>query len=530
MNEAGLVAEARAGSTRAFGAIYDRHAGGVYDFLRSVVGDDALAAEVLRDTFVAAGSRLHQLPRPAKLRPWLYAVARHQAQDRLSRGRRLKRWRRRKKLPTAPKRPAAAVVGSDERSQISRALAEVLNRKERVVLDLHLRQGLEGQELAEALGVSARQASPIVRRLRQRAEREVGLLVVARTGRQDCKELATVLAGRAGRPGRGGRLARRGRLTRRGRRRVARHVELCHTCLERRRKVATPLALLSALPPVPPPAGVRDQVLNDVRLASHRGRAWRAARGGFPPPMVRPRRRRAGLGAAAAAVVVAAVAAVLLVNRDGDDTRQVTTEASPADGDDFAASPDGLPPFGEDLPGLGPDGDLGDLGLGDLDLGELDGLGGLGGFDDGGDGPSGRSGGETGSGGGGGPGPAEGAPAGQAGADTGQPSLGRVEVYPTQIVEDNGAGGCGRAARSITTRVVATPPDPGAVRSITVSWAGPRPGSKDLAPNGEGGYEAVIGPFDLQAVAPGGSVDVGLTVRRAGGGEHAASFTLRSCD
>ena len=517
MNDAGLVAEARAGNTTAFGAIYDRHSGGVYDFLRSVVTDDALAAAVLHDTFVAAGSRLHQLTRPAKVRPWLFAIARHQALDRLSRRRRLRGWRRRKKAPAPPKRGQAAVVATDERSQVSRALAEVLNPKERAVLDLHLRQGLEGQELAEALGVSARQASPMVRRLRRRAEREVGLLVVARTGRQDCKDLDTVLAGRAGRPGRGGRL------TWRGRKRAARHVELCHKCLERRRKVATPLALLSALPPVPPPAGVRDRVLSDVRLASHRGRAWRPARGGFPPPMVRPRRRRAGLGAAAAAVVVAAVAVVLLVNRDGDDTRQVATDASPTEGEGFATSPDDIPPLGEDLGALPPDGDLGDLG-------DLGGFGDLSRFadggDDGGDGSSGRAG----SGRGGGSGAGEGAPSGERGVDTGQPSLGPVEVYPTQIVEDNGAGGCARAARSITARVLATPPDPGAVGSVTASWGGPRPGSKDLAPNGEGGYEAVIGPFDLEAVAPGGSVDVPVTVRSAGGVEHTASFTLRSCD
>ncbi len=56
MNDAGLVVEARAGNLKAFAALYDRHAGGIHDLLRSVTGDDSIAREVLHDTFVVAGS------------------------------------------------------------------------------------------------------------------------------------------------------------------------------------------------------------------------------------------------------------------------------------------------------------------------------------------------------------------------------------------------------------------------------------------------------------------------------------------
>ncbi|HEV3400950.1 MAG TPA: sigma-70 family RNA polymerase sigma factor, partial [Acidimicrobiales bacterium] len=257
MNDAGLVVEARAGNLKAFGAIYDRHAGGVHDFLRSVTGDDALAREVLHDTFVMAGSRLLQLPQPAKLRPWLYAIARRQALHRLARQRRWKPWRRRKgtaKKGTARRGPAAAgerapTGPTDERGHVALALGEVLGPKERVVLDLHLRHGMDGRQLAEVLGVTAAQASAMARRVRERAEREVGVRVVARTGRQECRQLAKTLTGR------------RGRLRRPTRKRVVRHVDSCRTCRERRRKVATPLALMSAVPPMSPPGYVRDLVL-----------------------------------------------------------------------------------------------------------------------------------------------------------------------------------------------------------------------------------------------------------------------------
>ncbi|HEX2275158.1 MAG TPA: sigma-70 family RNA polymerase sigma factor, partial [Acidimicrobiales bacterium] len=352
MNDAGLVVEARAGNLKAFGALYDRHAGGIHDFLRSVTGDDSIAREVLHDTFVVAGSRLLQLPQPAKVRPWLYAIARHQALDKLGRRRRKRRWRRKK---AAHARRPSPVAPEGERGQVARALEEVLTPKERVVLDLNLRQGLEGKELAEALGVNERQASAMVRRLRQRAEQEVGLRVVARTGRKECPDLAKIVAGD-------------GRVRRRVRRRVGKHIGSCPTCRNRRRRMATPLALLSALPPVAPPGYVRELVLEHVQLGGHRGRAWRASRGGFPPPMVRPRQRRLGVGAAAAAVVAVAVAAVLLVNRDGDDTRQVATEDTPTTLD-FPVSPDELPPVGED-----PSAELPPV----AGLGDLDGLGGAG--------------------------------------------------------------------------------------------------------------------------------------------------------
>ncbi len=69
---------------------------------------------------------------------------------------------------------------------------------------------------------------------------------------------------------------------------------------------------------------------------------------------------------------------------------------------------------------------------------------------------------------------------------------------------------------------------------MTVSWGGPRSGSSDMVPNDEGGYDAVIGPFDAGAVGAGQSADVSVTVKsvdRAGkSAEHTASFTLRSCD
>lgn len=506
VSDAALVRDARAGSTEAFAELYDRHAGRVYDFLCSVMGDEAAAADVLQATFMVAGARLRRLRDPAKVRPWLFAIARHQA------FRRMGRRSRRKRPPAVTLKPGAPDLTDEataaERAELVRVTAAALSRRHRVVLDLHRRQGLEGRELAQALGVSWRRAGVAVSRLRDEAERALRILWVARTGRRHCPGLAGILAGWDG------------RMTRRLRKRVARHADGCRTCLDRRRKVASSLALLSTVPPRLPPAPLRARVLGGVKLARRRRRPWPAARGGFPPPLVLPHRRPVELAAAATALAVVA-AVVVLANRGNDDAPQVAATDSPpaADSDVFE-----IPELGDE-PVFGPDGGELPAGAG-ADLSELDELDRLDDLD-GSAAPGAQR--RPGSGSRGG-----GDPSGGGSADGGGSSLGSVAVDPTTVLEDDGSGACGRAARSLITRVTVTPPDPSAVASAAVSWGGPRPGSEDLVASEGGAYEAVIGPFDLGAVPAGQSIDVSLTVRAVdtAGKEsvQTASFTLRSCD
>ena len=66
---------------------------------------------------------------------------------------------------------------------------------DRAVAELGLRQNLQGDELAAALGVTTNHAYVLVHRVRGRLEKAVTAILVARTGRDDCPELAAVLAG-----------------------------------------------------------------------------------------------------------------------------------------------------------------------------------------------------------------------------------------------------------------------------------------------------------------------------------------------
>ena len=252
-DDAELVRAATAGDRGAFAAIYDRYADRLHDFCWSVLRDRDEAADATQDAFVVAAERLGQLRDPERLRPWLYAVARSQALRRVRARSRVAPEEEMTELPDPASGPEQAAERSDLRELVWNAAAG-LSERDRALLDLHLRHGLEGAELGEAMGVEPGHAYVLLSRLRDQVERSLGALLVARLGRDDCPDLAAILAGWDG------------RFTPLIRKRVARHVDACEVCGERRRIAASPLALLAAVPPMPAPAFLRGRVLERVEL------------------------------------------------------------------------------------------------------------------------------------------------------------------------------------------------------------------------------------------------------------------------
>ncbi|MDQ1420855.1 MAG: hypothetical protein QOJ52_2817 [Acidimicrobiaceae bacterium] len=253
MDDAQLVAAARAGDRNAWAAIYDRYADRIYDFSASMLRNRADASDVMQETFLVAFESLDHLAQPERLGPWLYAIAHRSILDR-----------------TGPDGLALGIDaagdvlwGSDAtQERPSRAeLAEFvwqaaagLDEQERALLDLHLRQRLEGPDLASAAGVAAGPVDIQVQRLEGQIERSLGALLVARTGRRNCPELYAVLNDWDG------------RLTPEFRDRVTAHVDDCELCNSRRRIAPSPLALLSAAPTAAAPAYLRSVVLGKAEL------------------------------------------------------------------------------------------------------------------------------------------------------------------------------------------------------------------------------------------------------------------------
>ena len=268
-DDAELVRAATAGDRGAFAAIYDRYADRLHDFCWSVLRDRDEAADATQDAFLVAAERLGQLRDPERLRPWLYAVARSQALRRVRARSRVAPEEEMTELPDPATGPEQAAERSDLRELVWNAAAG-LSERDRALLDLHLRHGLEGAELGQAMGFEPGHAYVLLSRLRDQVERSLGALLVARLGRDDCPDLAAILSGWDG------------RFTPLIRKRVARHVDACDVCSERRRTAASPLALLAAVPPMPAPAFLRDRVLERVELLSGSGSGGDAGDAGGP--------------------------------------------------------------------------------------------------------------------------------------------------------------------------------------------------------------------------------------------------------
>jgi RNA polymerase sigma factor (sigma-70 family) len=301
-----IVAAILAGDPAGIAAAYDNYAPALYGYCRTLLSEPADAAEAVLDTYLVAMVKLDGLRDPDRLRPWLYAVARNECFRRL-----------RAQGLSAPLATAVAVTPTEpdpalgpEREEMRDLVVDALSGLEpgdREVIELNLRHVLDGDDLADALGISRKQAHALLLRARAQFEGSLGALLAARTG-GECEELEDILAGWDG--------ERAGVL----RKRVNRHLDNCDVCGERERRELSAAMLLSMLPMVAIPASLREQVLRmagDLSPAADRQRALVARRAepfdrsGFPEP-VAASRRVYGVPAVTIAACAAVAAAVLL--------------------------------------------------------------------------------------------------------------------------------------------------------------------------------------------------------------------------
>lgn len=209
--------------------------------------------------FCATADRLSQLREADKSRPWLYAIARNECLRCIrARG----RERDYEGVPQAESsEPGADAMAA--RHELANLVAEAaggLSDRDRSVLELAYRHGLDGPELAEALNVSAASAKKMTQRLRETVERSLGALLVSRGVRSDpsaCPELGEILDGWDG------------QFSVLMRKRIARHIESCPVCDEERRRLVNPVALLGGVPAfIKAPDWLRDRTLEQIRLTS----------------------------------------------------------------------------------------------------------------------------------------------------------------------------------------------------------------------------------------------------------------------
>ena len=327
MQDREVFAAIVAGDPRGIAEAYDTYAMPLYSYCRSLLREPEDAADAVQDTFLIATAKLGGLRDPGKLRSWLYAVARNECYRRLRSGEATSSLDEAVDMPaaagghasTAESVDVASAVERAEVHQLVRDAINGLNSGEQDVIQLSLVQGLDNDELADALGVSRNHAHALQSRARSQLERSLGALIVARTGRGECAALDGALAGWDG------------QMTPLLRKRVSRHIDQCETCGERKRRELTPALFAGALPLVALVPGFREHLLKvcaDGTVAGQAHRAAMAARAGqfgpagFPRPARPPglpgwhritRHSHALAASAATAAAAAGVGAVLII-------------------------------------------------------------------------------------------------------------------------------------------------------------------------------------------------------------------------
>ena len=337
LTDAELVQRILGGDTAALSILYDRYADRIHTMCVHMLRNDDDAADVTAEVFLTAAERLGQLRDHDKLRPWLYAIARNEVYRRSRhRGRETSldalgsiglelgddaldvdafesaesMTGTAEVVELAVHGRAADAGGGDvelEAGATSADLADLLqdasaglDERDRMVLELHLAQGLDGQELADALGVSRDNGYQLVHRMKDRLERATSALLIARSGRSMCDGLDEVAD------------TWDGNFSVLWRKRFARHIERCDRCSSLRSRVpkavlaGTALALAAQSTVLAAPISARERFLSEApqRMGSTRSARWRSD--GFPPHAARRRRWPFAAGA-----VVLALLAVL---------------------------------------------------------------------------------------------------------------------------------------------------------------------------------------------------------------------------
>jgi RNA polymerase sigma factor (sigma-70 family) len=293
-SDAELAARLRAGDADGLGELYTRHARGVHDFLARFVRDASAAEDLTHSTFLRAWERRETLRDPARVRPWLFAIAHSLGLNHVTRNRPVDSIDAAAgaEIEDTGRSPEEAAV-AQELADLVWAAASGLAPRQYALLDLSVRQELTSREIAAALEVPVGRVWVSLHRAREALGNAVRNLLVARQ-RDHCERLATLVPGGVD------------VLTPQLRSRVDHHMRQCADCRALAMRLTHPAELLPTLTPFPLPAALEGA--GRLLAGIHGAQGAAAASGGAPP---RPRGRTAAAAAAVLALLLLAVAAYL---------------------------------------------------------------------------------------------------------------------------------------------------------------------------------------------------------------------------
>lgn len=243
--------------------LYDTYAAQLFDYCAGVLRNPAGAADAVQDTLIAADAQIGKLRDPARLRAWLYCIARRQCLSDLPRGTEAI-------TPDDLFAEQAGPSGADtaefefpdveaealakETLLIVAAARDGLSEQDQEVVSLAFRHGIAGADLAAVLGTSGRRAAAALSGASTRFEESADAVTVLRAGWAACPVLETIV---------GEWNPASPQLTPELSKRLARHISSCDDCVRSRGDIFGP-ELLAALPLPVLPAELREQITRTV--------------------------------------------------------------------------------------------------------------------------------------------------------------------------------------------------------------------------------------------------------------------------
>jgi RNA polymerase sigma-70 factor (ECF subfamily) len=191
--DARLVAALRAGDEAAFAALVDRYGPAMLRLARTFCATDAVAQEVVQESWMAVVTGIHRFEGRSSVATWLFRIVANRGRTRGTRERRTvpfsafersegdeaavpadrflgadSEWPDHWATPPRPwQRPADRLLGLEAREQLRAAMAQ-LPETQRLVVALRDVEGLETEEVAEALDITTGNARVLLHRGRSK--------------------------------------------------------------------------------------------------------------------------------------------------------------------------------------------------------------------------------------------------------------------------------------------------------------------------------------------------------------------------
>lgn len=178
-DDGALIERLKGRDPHALAELYDRYGRLVYSLVLRVVRDQAIAEDLVQETFLRVWSRVHSIdPEKNALGPWLLAIARNRAIDYLrssaGRGRTVSVELDESDHAPLDRELEAGILISDQLRRVKAAL-EKLAPNQRTVMELAYFEGLSQTEMSAKMGQPLGTIKTWVRTALQNLREELGV-------------------------------------------------------------------------------------------------------------------------------------------------------------------------------------------------------------------------------------------------------------------------------------------------------------------------------------------------------------------